>query len=563
MNPKHDHDLAVGDAFRLIARLLKPDASFVWMAIIYGAAVALLALATPISVQLLINSVANTALEAPLFVLSGLLLLLLTIAAGLSAARIYVMALFERRAFARLAAEITLRTLGARDPHFSDARRGDLFNRFFDLVTIQKAVPHLVVGGFAIFVQAVIGIVLTSFYHPFFLAFNAVLVVLLVLVGTLWLGPAVRSASALSHAKHESARCLESIGGANGFYRSGRALDFALARSEAALSDYVQAHRRHFRHTFAQAIGFLLIYALASASLLAMGGWLILQNQLSLGQLVAAELVLSSVFYGISQLNTYAESFYELVASLHELALLYDIEQEDGAAGARSAARNGALRLRDIEIGRHRFDFAAASGEHLAVVATAEAEQALARLLQGTLRPQHGLATLGGIDMPFLHAGRPSSDVLVLDRPSIAEMTIREYLSLAEGEQSPPLVACLDVVGLCERIQSLPLQLDTPLAASGWPLSTGELAALQLATALLRPPKLLMLSTLYDLMPPDRLQAALARLREAGTTVLQLTIRPEAYACDGYLLLGSREQVRFANPSGLLERNGGTHALAA
>lgn len=212
------------------------------------------------------------------------------------------MALFERRVFARIVADITVRAVHARDPQFDDARRSALFNRFFDLVTVQKAVPHLLIGGFAILLQSGIGLVLTSFYHPFFLAFNLLVASLLLGIWLLWVGPALRSAAALSHAKHETASWLESVGRSNGFYKDDRRLDFAMGRSETMTAAYVRAHRRHFRHTFAQTIGFLLIYAVASAGLLALGGWLILQGQLSLGQLVAAELVLSGAFYGLSQL---------------------------------------------------------------------------------------------------------------------------------------------------------------------------------------------------------------------------------------------------------------------
>lgn len=382
MGTANHNDFSASQAWRLMLRILRPEAGFVWIAVIYGVAVALLGLATPVSVQLLINSVANTSLPKPLFVLSGILLLLLLIAAGLSAARVYVMALFERRIFARIVAEITLRAVHARNPHFDDARRTDLFNRFFDVVTVQKSIPHLLTGGFAIVLQSVIGLVLTSFYHPFFLAFNGVLIALLFLIWLLWVGPAVRSAVDVSYAKHETARWLESVADSKGLYNNSRHLDFVMNRSEAMTSDYIRAHRRHFRHTFAQTVGFLLLYALASAGLLALGGWLILQNQLSIGQLVAAELVLSGVFYGISQFGRYLETYYELVASVHELSLFYEIEQEeDDADRAVVGPVSGAVRLRDVEAGPYRFDFSVASGEQIAVLSSAKAEQAFAALL--------------------------------------------------------------------------------------------------------------------------------------------------------------------------------------
>jgi putative ABC transport system ATP-binding protein len=136
------------------------------MALIYGAAISLLSLATPISVQLLVNAVANIALPAPLYTLSAVLFGLLLLAGLLSALRVHIMALFERRFFARMVAEITLRAVHARNPFFHDRRNGDLFNRFFDLATVQKALTSLLIGGFAIVLQSAVGLVVTSFYHP-------------------------------------------------------------------------------------------------------------------------------------------------------------------------------------------------------------------------------------------------------------------------------------------------------------------------------------------------------------------------------------------------------------
>ncbi|MCB6575018.1 hypothetical protein LI165_13395, partial [Phascolarctobacterium faecium] len=75
-----------------------------------------------------INSVAHTALPAPLWTLSGVLFLLLLLVAVLSAFRVHLMALFERRVFARIVAEITIRAVHARDPFFADVRHSDLFN---------------------------------------------------------------------------------------------------------------------------------------------------------------------------------------------------------------------------------------------------------------------------------------------------------------------------------------------------------------------------------------------------------------------------------------------------
>ncbi len=537
-----------------LGEIVGPDTPYLRLAMVYGVAISLLSLATPISVQLLINSVANTALPAPLWTLAGLLLVLLLFVAGLSAMRFWVMALFERRFFARVVAEITERAVHAQNPFFADQNRGDLFNRYFDLVVVQKAVPSLVIGAFTIILQSAVGLVVTSFYHPFFLAFNALLILLVLAIWTIWSRGSIRSAVALSHAKHEAARWLESLGGSNGFYKSSRHLDFAMDRSEAVTATYVDRHERYFRYSFTQTVAFLLLYAFASAALLALGGNLILRGELSIGQLVAAELILSGVFYGVSQLGWYLDTLYDLIASAEELSLLFAIPQEQAAATAGQAPGDGAVRLEAVEVEGARFDFSLAAGEQLVTLADGGAERLLAMVLKRHIVPERGLVTVGGADMATFDMYLLRSAVVVLDRPTIVEVTIREYLSLAAAAGSDPggMLEVLDAVGLRERVAQFPHGLDTPLAASGYPLAIGEVVALKLASALLVRPRVLMLSQLCDLIPAERLADVLRRLKAAGTTTLLCTGRPEDIVLDGWFRLEPHRQRRFATHAALI-----------
>ena len=555
------------DAARWLAEIVGPDAAYLRLAVVYGVAISLLSLATPISVQLLINSVAHTALPAPLWTLSGVLFGLLLLVAVLSAFRVHLMALFERRVFARVVAEITIRAVHARDPFFGDAGRADLFNRYFDLGVVQKAIPSLFIGGFTIILQSAVGLAITSFYHPFFLAFNAVLLLALLLVWLIWSRGSLTAAVALSHAKHDTARWLESVGGSNGFYKSSRHLGFAMDRSEAATATYVDRHRRYFRYSFAQTLSCLLLYALASAALLALGGNLILAGELSIGQLVAAELILSGVFYGISQLGWYLDTFYDLVASSEELSLLFAIPQEPAPQAAAQGVPNGSIALRDVRLDGARFDFTLKSGERIVTVPEPGIDRLLARLLKRHAVPEQGLVTVGGSDLGGLDMYLLRSEVIVLDRPTIVEVTMREYLALASPDATAAtMLDALDAVGLGGRVGALPTGLDTPLASSGWPLTVGEVMELKLANALLARPRVLLLSPLFDVMPPERLSDALARLVPAGTTVLLCTARPGPIALDGWLWLGRDGQHRFASQAELdafLSRREAARALPA
>ncbi len=538
--------------FRIFLRILMPESSFYWLAVIYGIGISLLSLATPISVQMLINTVANTALTAPLFLLSATLFVLLMISGLLNALRIHLMELFGRRFYARMVAEISIRSIYAQNPFFSDSSRGALFNRYFDIVGVQKAIPVLFIGGFTVILQAGVGFVLVSLYHPLFLVFNLVLVGLIWLVWGLWGSSAVRTAIDLSHAKHNTAAWLETLGTSNGFFKSQKRVAYALDKTDEHTQEYIDQHKRHFRRHFAQTLSFLTIYAGASAVLLGLGGWLVIQGQLTLGQLVAAELVLSAAFFGVSQLGTYLNYFYDLCAAVEELSLFYDVEQEEPVGDDPIAGLDHTLEfnsLRGEARGRPALLHLEIPGS--ATVMAAADNHGVQRLFTNILKrhtlPQGGYATLGGVDLMDLDVHHLRQSVYVIDRSSFIGMTIREYLRLScEDGASCGLVKALETVGLAPTIASLDKGLDTPIASTGWPLSTTETLQLKLASALIGRPRVVILNQLFDLLEEEHLAAAIEELRDrSDTTVIYFSNRRVDLGFDTFLYMENSQQRFF------------------
>lgn len=531
------------DVFRWAAPLLGPDRAFFWLAAIYGAGIGLLSLATPISVQMLINSIANTALPAPLFTLAAILFVLLLLSALMSALRAYLVEIFSMRFFARMVADITLRAVHARNPFFGDERKGDLFNRYFDVVTVQKSMPSLLIGLFTILLQSAVGFVVTSFYHPFFLGFNLLFIAICWVIWRLWSRGALTSRIALSHAKYATAHWLESVGASNGFYKSGRHIDFAIDRSEAMTARYVAAYRAYVRYSLTQTVAYLVLYAVASAGLLALGGWLVIQGQLSIGQLVAAELILSSIFYGAAQLGGYIDIFYDLAAALEELSLFRAIEQETPGP-VRDAAEDGAaLGFARVQIDGLTLHMTIPAGQRLIVGAEDDVQRSFALLLKRHSRPDQGFITLGSADIAMLDAYDLRSNVIVLDRPTIVESAIIDYLTLSRSDQSHHAVlAALAIAGLGERIGRLPGGIETIVSSTGWPLSLPEMMRLKFAGALLAKPRILVLSPLFDMLPLADIERMLAALEGAAITTLYFTNREAPPPLDGYLWIGRHSQ---------------------
>lgn len=540
----------------LVVDILEPEGDFLGLAIVYGLGISLLSLATPIAVQVLINSVGYTGLTVPLVVVSLSLFGLLLASGLLNALRVHLMEVFARRLYARLTSEIALKALYAQKPFFRDDGRSVLFNRYFDIQNVQKAVPVLLVSGFTVLLQAAVGFILTAFYHPLFLAFNAIVIGLIWLIWFIWGGAAIKSAVELSQNKHRTGEWLQGLADSNGYFKSEHHIAYALQQTDDVTCDYVTAHRKHFRRHFAQTVSFLVLYAAASASLLGLGGWLVIHGQLTLGQLVAAELVLSVAFFGVSQLGTYLNYFYDLCAASEELSLLNDIELEE-PTGAEEPSDDGSELVFDSVRGEARgtaarLNLTIPGGAQVQAMAETHGMQRLfTNLLKRFDDPKGGTLTVGGLDITSLDVLALRRRVRVIDRPNLVEMTMRSYLQLSGDDvTSAEMLEVLRLVGLDAMIEELEDGLDTYLSSTGWPLSIGEAMRLKLAGAILAKPKVIILNQLFDTIKKHELRNALANLKAKGAdapTVIVFSSGRNDLGLGHYLDLRLEKQSLFSD----------------
>jgi multidrug efflux pump subunit AcrA (membrane-fusion protein) len=309
-----------------VRRIIRPERRFYQVAIVYGIAISLLTLAVPLSVQILINSVANTAIPQAVFIVSMLLFALLFLYSVLSIMQLYVLELFERRFFVRVTAEVVQAKLHTPNQVCAP------FNRFFEVMHVQKSIPSLMVGGFSMFLQTIVGLVVVSFYHPFLLVFTIVLVLTCLLSWRLLHQGALSGSIAVSESKYAVADWLEHIE----HETSAENISRDIARTDILAEKYLKARKHLFKYSLSQNILFFTIYVLASVCLLGLGGMLVIQGQLSLGQLVAAELILSVILLALSKLGYYLILYYELCAAALKLDDLLpsaeDIEQNQALA---------------------------------------------------------------------------------------------------------------------------------------------------------------------------------------------------------------------------------------
>ena len=541
-NPTTNSEPDLARARRILADLIAPEQGFIRVALVYGVAIALLTLSLPIAVQTLINTVANIASTRAILILSAVLFATLLLSGLLTAMRTKVMELYERHVYARLTSRLSLITLLAPHSVFEGRRNTTLTHRYFDIMTLQKNIPALVVDGFALLLQLVVGFTLVSFYHPMLFALNVLIIGLIYVIWLVWGRGAKATAIKLSQAKYDSAKWLSGLIAAHEFFQSARHLDHAGKSTEEKIAQYVECHRNHFSFTFSQVLSFLALYALASAVLLGLGGWLVIRGELSIGQLVAAELIMSAVFFGLTQFTNYLKLYYELYGAADKLGQILELPQEEIKEHEDLLTpSNGTLQCKDLEIShlsnRITLDFTLEAGAK-AFIHCDElwVQRSLTKALKNHTLPTSGWIRLGGRELSEYDIYGLRHDIVFVDRSLIVDCSIKDYLRLAAPDASTAMITdVLELVGLSTAIESLPDGIDTLISSMGAPLLPADVLLLKLASAVLAKPKLVVLNQDIDNMPRILRSRLLKTIQQQEFSAIYFTDKPEAGVFDGIL----------------------------
>lgn len=512
--------------------LLKPDRHFFTAAIVYGVAIGLLTLAVPLAVQTLINSVVNTASVQAVITLAVVLFIILLVSGIFSALRMRVMEYYERKVYSRLTSQLSLKTIFAPHRFFEGRRNVAITQRYFDIMTLQKNIPSLMIDGFALVLQMLVGFTLVSFYHPAFFAFNILILLVMLGIWKIWGKGAKRSAVRLSQAKYDGAKWLSDIAAAHEFFKSSRHLDYAAGNTQKHIEGYLSAHRQHFRFTFTQAVMFLLLYAAASASLLGIGGYLVVQGQLSLGQLVAAELIMSAVFLGISRFSIYLKLYYELYGAAEKLGGALKMPQEDADQTQQALPASSALRFDHVKLKHTHHNYSLTwsvpAGQKCFVMTKhAWMQKQLVSFIKRHENAPRGVIFLGEKALQDYDIFELRQCISTIDRALMVECTVKEYFKMAAPDAgSGEVYDALRQVHLYETIEELPDGLDTTLSVMGNPLQPVELLLLKLAATILTKPSIVLVNQHFDAIPAATRLHLLKVLENINATVLYFTNAP-------------------------------------
>lgn len=529
----HDGPSPLRRLFGLMRPELQRD---LWLIIAYAVGVGILSLATPLAIEMLVTTVALNQMYQQLVVLTAILFACLALVGLLRGLQTYMVELMQRRVFVRVAADLAYRLPRVRIDAYDRANGPELVNRFFEVLTVQKVAALLLLDGISVVLGAAFGLIVLAFYHPFLLGFDLVVLGAMTFLVFLLGRGAIRTSVRESLAKYRVAAALEEVARTPLAYKVDGAPDFAMDRTDALTRRYLTARRRHFAVLMRQIIFALALQAVATSALLGLGGLLVIREDINLGQLVAAELIVATVVAGFTKLGKHLEAWYDLMAAMDKLGRLVDLplERSDGE-GYRELDRAGAsLEIRGLSYGYephrevlHRLDLHVGAGERVAVVGpSGSGKTTLVDLLFGLREPTRGTIELDGLNLRDLRLESLREQVAMVKGLDLVEDSIlenvrvgRAWLSLAEVR------AALEAVGLLDEVSELHDGMQTRLMGNGAPLSLGQARRVMLARAIAGRPRLLLIDEGLDALDLDARRRVLETLfdRSAPWTLLLVT----------------------------------------
>ena len=561
-DPSHDdgHGHGHPEPHQRLFRLMRAELPDVWAILLFSVITGVLYLAVPLTVDAAVNNIAFGG-QQPLFfqalvVLAVALLVFLGLMAFVRVVQHYLAEVIQRRVFVRIVADLACRLPRVTTEAMDHIHGPELVNRFFDVTTVQKSASLLLLDGINLVLSAVIGMVVLAFYHPSLLAFDLVMLAAVVVVVFALGRRAVRTSVQESMSKYAIAGWLEELAHFPNVFKTPGGSRMAMERADHLAREYLSRRREHFGVLIRQVCGLLLIQALASSALLAVGGKLVLEGELTLGQLVASELIVNAVLASVAKLGKHLEAWYDALTAADKLGYLVDLGVErEGGEAAVTTSGPGRIEVRGFRHGtEHEVSLVIQPGERAAVVSPqGGGASELLELIFGLRSPSEGHVNVDGTDVRQWSLPALRQRVAFVRQGEVISASVEDNVRMGRGDVGHEEAReALRAVGLLEDVLAMPAGLGTPLMLGGRPLSRHQRTRLVLARALAGRPGVLLLDEVLDGLEPATLDALAPTIfgKEAPWTLVVASRDPEVIRrCNVLARMGGAHPAPAIHPS--------------
>jgi ATP-binding cassette subfamily B protein len=555
-----------------LMRMIFEDRDSLTLIFIYTFFSGLFTLAIPLATQMLVNTIAAGIFLQPLTFIAVLVLLGLTLAAALRMLTLWLVEQIRQRTFARITLRLAYRVPRIKHAALAKEYLPELVNRFFDTITVQSGWFNFLLDAPAAALQVIVGLLLLAIYSPWLVIFD-LLVIGFFLCEVFLLGKrGYETRSNETTQRFIIAEWLEVLARCETELKLHGIPSYILKQTDKLLVDYVKLRRLQFNVLFSQATGLFFFQSIMSAAVLGFGGWLVIDRELTMGQLVASLLIVNIILPALERLVRNLQNIYELLSALGKIGYVEDLPLE--RIGGVHLLRTGgvAIRIHNLRFSYDKgqvlrgLDLSIPAGERVSLFGpNGSGKTTLACILCGLLDPNGGMVQLNGFDIRDVDLLELRNAIsMVSDTNSIFHGTLIENITLGRSDiNHEDILWALDMVKFEEELESLSDGLQTQLVNGGRNLSRGQIQKLLLARAIVVRPDLLILDEAFTGIEERSKVQILDNiyLPELPWTIIDISHDADTLLrCSQVFVLANGKIVETGSPAELINKSGGEMA---
>jgi ABC-type bacteriocin/lantibiotic exporter with double-glycine peptidase domain len=493
-----------------LTNLLQLDKKDIYQIILYAVFSGLVSLSLPLGIQAIINLIQGGRVSLSWIILVLVVVIGVAFNGILRYMQLRITELIQQKIFIRSSFEFAYRFPKIKSTALYNRYPPELANRFFDTITVQKSIAKLILDYSESFLQIIFGLLLLSIYHPLFILFGLFLFILLYLIFKMSFDVGLKTSLKESKYKYKVAHWIQEISRNHLGFKNNIETDFVLYKNDILVSQYLVNRENHFviiKRQFAQLIGFKV---LITAGLLLIGGYLVISQQLNIGQFVAAEIIILLVINSVEKIIIGLETLYDLLTSIEKIGQVVDLETEETTEKASAFCYNQLY----FEVNNLSFTFPDSTkrilnnvslkinqGESIAIKGkNGSGKSTLLRILSGLIETNEGSLYINDENYKKLDLNQYRAQIgIVISDQVTFEGTIYENITFNNPAITPErLKWVIEKVMLDDDIKKLPKGLDELILTDSRQLPSSVSQKILLARAIVNNPNVLFLEDPFD-----------------------------------------------------------------
>lgn len=529
-----------------ILKLVKLERKEIGAIYFYAILGGLIQLSLPVGIQTIIGFILGATMSTSLKILIILVVAGVFVGGLLQINQMKIIEKIQQRIFVRFSFQIAERIprldLKQADSYYLP----ELVNRFFDITALQKSLSKLLLDVPGASIQILFGLILLSFYHPLFILLSVLLVIILSVILYYTGNKGLETSLLESRHKYGVAAWLEEMARVIKSLKFSKGSHFHMQKADERVSAYLQYRTSHFSILLFQYKMLVLFKTLITAAMLVIGSFLLVNQQLNIGQFIAAEIVIITVINSVEKLINNLDSVYDVLTSVEKIGKITDKPIEHSGSLPMKEGKTGyKIELSNISFGYSKeqqiiqnLSVIIEPGQKVCIMgAEGSGKSTVLRLMTGAYTEYDGNILIDNIPIKnYDIASLRSYTGIFLSQQDIFQGSLEENITMGnEDIDRTEVIALFEKVGLMGFLNSLKDGFDTELDPTGHRLSKNVIHKLLLVRALVNNPRLLLLEDPFSGLEETfklQIQSLLLDRNNPATVVISTNDDQFAQQCD-------------------------------